>query len=79
MANVITPDQADKRQYPAHFLQSLSMPVLDETSGQLLKYRQLRKNPRFLLIWNTSYANELGRLYQGFGKGSKGPNNQRME
>ena len=40
--------------YPAKFLQSLAMPVLDETSRQLLQYRQLRKNPKFAHIWNTS-------------------------
>ena len=65
MASVINPAQAAQRQYPAKFLQSLSMPVLDETSGQSLQYRQLCKHPKFAHIWNTSYANELGRLCQG--------------
>ena len=55
------------------------MPVLDKTSGQLLQYRQLRKHPNFVHIWNISNANELGRLCQGIGKGSKGPRQQRME
>ena len=55
------------------------MPVLDETSGQSLQYRQLRKHPKFAHIWNTSYANELGRLCQGIGKGSKVPKHQRVE
>ena len=61
-ANVITPTQAAKRRYPEQFTQSLAMPVLDETSGQSLQYRQLIKHPNFEHIWNTFYANELGRL-----------------
>ena len=69
MASVITPAQASQRQYPAQFLQSLEMPVLNETSGQSLQYRQLCKHPKFAHIWNTSYANELGRLCQGIGQG----------
>ena len=64
MASVTTPSQAAQRLYPAQFLQSLEMPVLDEISGQLLQYRQLRKHPEFAHILNTSYANELGRICQ---------------
>ena len=55
------------------------MPVLDKTSGQSLQYRRLRKHPKFVHIWNTSYENELGRLCQGIGKGSKVPRQQRVE
>ena len=55
------------------------MPVLDKTSGKLMQYRQLRKYPKFVHIWNTSYANELGQLCQGIGKGSKGPRQQHVE
>ena len=69
MANVITPAQAAKRRFSAQFLESLAMPILDETSGQSLQYRQLRKHPKFAHIWNTSYANELGRLFQGISNG----------
>ena len=36
-ASVITPAQAAQRRYPRKFLQSLAMPVLDETSGQFLQ------------------------------------------
>ena len=50
-ANVITQTQAAKRQYSAQFLQILAMPVLDETSRQLLGYRQLRKHPKFKRQW----------------------------
>ena len=78
-AITITPDQAAQRRYPAKLLQSLVMPVLDENSGQSLQYRHLRKHPKFAPIWNTSYANELGRLCQFIGKGSKGPRQQHTE
>ena len=79
MASVITPAQAAQRRYTAKFLQSLSMPVLNKTSGQLLQYRQLREHPKCAHIWNTYYANELGSLCQGIGQGSKGPKHQHME
>ena len=36
LASVITPAQAAQRQYPAQFLQSLTMPVLEKTSSQSL-------------------------------------------
>ena len=64
-ANVITPAQSDKQQYLYQFLQSLAMPVLDESSGQSLQYRQKHNHPKFAHIWNTSCSNELGRLLQG--------------
>ena len=78
-ASAVTPAQSAQRRYPAKFLQNLAMPVLDETSGQFLQYQQLRNQPKFAHIWNTSYANELGRICQGIGKGSKGPMRQRVE
>ena len=78
-ANVITPAQASKQQYPSQFLRHMAMTVLNKTSGQSLQYRQLCQHPKFLHIWNTSYSNELFRLCQGVGKGSKFPKNQRME
>ena len=77
--NLISPAQAAKQKYPAQFLQSLAMPVLDKTSGKSLQYRQLCKHLNFAHIWNTSYANEIVQLCQGVGKRSKGPNNQCME
>ena len=79
LASVITPSQAAQRRYPARFLQILEIPVLDKTSVQSLKYRQLRKHPEFAHIWNTSYANKLSRLCQVIGHGSKGPKLQRVE
>jgi hypothetical protein len=35
--------------------------------GDSLEWRQLRNHPTLSATWNTSYANELGRLCQGIG------------
>ena len=78
MASVNTTSQAAQRQYPSKFLQSVAMPVLYKTSRKLLQYCQLLKHLKFAHIWKNSYANELGRLCQGIGQGSKGPKHQRM-
>ena len=42
-----------------------AFPVLDPDTGQLLKYRQLLRHPKFKDAWNISAANEFGRLAQG--------------
>jgi len=55
-----------------------AFPVLDDSTGNILKYRELRKHPNYADTWNTSYANELGRLCQGIGRGNQGPKNQRV-
>ena len=36
------------------------------------EYRQLRYHPKYQKIWEESYCNELGRLFQGIGTGDKG-------
>ena len=55
------------------------LPVLDKESGKLLEHRQLRRHPRLKETWETSYANKLGRLCQGIGKGTAGPAQQRVK
>jgi hypothetical protein len=40
--------------------------------GNFLKWCQLWTHPTLSAIWNTSYANKLGRLCQGIGTS---PNN----
>jgi len=47
-------------------------------SGKLLEHKQLRRHPRLKKTWDTSYANELGRLCQGVGEGTAGPKKQRV-
>ena len=53
--------------------------VLDPSTGEFLKHHQLRCDPRYKATWDTSYANELGRLCQGIGSGSgSSPNTKRV-
>ena len=62
-------------------LSLLDMPealsVLDPSTGEFLEHRQLRRDPRYKTTWDTSYANELGRLCQGIGSGTT-PNSKRV-
>jgi hypothetical protein len=55
-------------------LSLLDMPealsVLDSSTGDFVEHRQLRRDPRYKSTWDTSYANELGRLCQGIGSGT---------
>ena len=44
------------------------MTVLDEDTGKLLEYRQLRNHQKYAKIWNQSFTNEMGCLCQGVGK-----------
>jgi hypothetical protein len=44
--------------------------VLDLTTGEFLEHRQLCHDPKFKPVWDTSYANKLGHLYQGIGTGA---------
>ena len=72
-ANIVTPARLAACRYPAAIFQYIALPVLDKETGKLLEYQQLKKDLRYAPIWNPSYANELGRLCQGVGKGTKGP------
>ena len=39
----------------------------------------LRRHPKYKEVWNTSYSNELGRLFQSFGSGTSGAKKQRVK
>ena len=54
-----------------------ALSVLDPATGEFLEHRQLRRDPRYKVVWDTSYANELGRLCQGIGSGTT-PTKQRV-
>ena len=54
-------------------------PVLDASTGQQLEHRQLRRHPAYKQVWDTSYANELGRLCQGIGHDDATATKQRVE
>jgi hypothetical protein len=43
--------------------------VLNPSTGKFLKHCQFCRDPRYKTTWDTSYANELGRLCQGIGTG----------
>ncbi len=47
--------------------------VVDPDTGRELTPRQLRQHPKLKQIWDTSYANELGRLCQGIGQDPSTP------
>ena len=57
------------RQYPSAFLTEWDLSILDPSTGQYLKHRQLCRRPKLGPIWDSSYINELVRLCQGVGKG----------
>jgi hypothetical protein len=42
--------------------------VRDEETGEYFNYGQLMRHPKHKIIWNTSAANEFGRLVQGVGR-----------
>ena len=55
-------------------LPELANAVLDVETGKMLEYRHLRQHPKYKDKWNTSAANEFGRLAQGVGGRVKGTN-----
>jgi hypothetical protein len=57
----------------------MACPVLDAATGQLLEHRQLRRHPDYKQVWDTSYANELGRLCQGVGSSTTTPTKKRVD
>ena len=56
----------------------MALQLLDKETGQLMKYRQLRKNPNYAATWTTSYSNEMVRLCQGIGRNTE-DTGQRVE
>ena len=72
----MSPRQESQWRFPCAFIHQWSMPVMDTVTGENLEYRQIRSNPKYKKTWNQSYSNELGRLCQIMGNGSKGPQKQ---
>ena len=46
--------------------------IFDAKTNTILKYRKLISHPDYQVAWNTSSANEFGRLAQGVGDRIKG-------
>jgi len=55
-----------------------ALAVMDQDSGKMMNYRQLRKHPKFNKAWTTSSANELGPLANGVDGRVKGTNTIRF-
>ena len=55
------------------------IPVLDNETGESLKYSQLRRHPKYKEVWNTSYSNELVRLCQCVGIVTSGAKKQHVK
>ena len=51
-----------------------ALSVMDKTTGKMLNYRQLIKDPKYHQAWSLSAANEFGRLVDGVGNCIKGTN-----
>ena len=58
---------------PAIVSDLLVAPVMNEETGEMLEFRQLRSYPKYKKIWDISYENELGRLCQGVGTKEEDP------
>ena len=56
----------------------LAVPVMNEETGEMLEFRRSRSHPKYKKIWDTFYANELGRLYQGIGTKKEDPTQKRV-
>ena len=55
------------------------MPVLDNETGESLEYGQLCHHPKYQEVWNISYSNELVRICQCVGSGTRGAKKQRVK
>ena len=74
----VSPALAAKRKYLNALILHLAYPVTDEETGKPLEYRHLKRHPKLAPTWLRSYCNEMGRLCQGIGDGTKGPRSQRV-
>jgi len=57
-----TPQEATGCRYPLQFLCDLAYAVLDDETGDLLKYRHLMKHPKYKDTWLKSFGMEIRRL-----------------
>ncbi len=77
----MSPKEANGFAYLCAALEKVDRPsalsILDPTTGNFLEHCQLCRDPHYKPKWDTSYANELGRLCQGIGSVPT-PNSQRI-
>ena len=60
----VAPRKASARQFPLQMFAEMANAVLARETGELLEYRGLMKSEKYKKVWNTSSANEFGRLAQ---------------
>jgi hypothetical protein len=60
--SLLTPCQASSQKYPLQFLCNLAYAILDDKTGNLLKYRHLLTHPNHKDIWSKSFRKEIHRL-----------------
>ena len=48
-----------------NYLTNMANAIIDDDIGKELNYLQMIKHPKHQIIWKQSFANELGRFYQG--------------
>ena len=66
----LSPKQLSSCRFPIEMI----ITVLNEETGELMKYRHITKNPRYCQLYATSYSKELGRLTQGMPGKAEGTN-----
>ena len=54
----MSPKNLASRRFPSDMLNA----VLDKDTGELMEYRHLMKNPKYLNLYGNSYDNYIGRL-----------------
>jgi hypothetical protein len=54
--------QAAAHKYPLQFLCDFASAVLDDKTGNLLKYRHLLKHPKYKVIWSKLFGTKIRRL-----------------
>ena len=60
-----TPKALSRRRFQITMINAVINALLDESTGELMEYRRLMKNPKYRPLYRNSYAKELGRLTQG--------------
>ena len=66
----LSPKHLASRRFPLKMINA----VLNEEKGELMEYRHIMKNSKYLHLYATSYRKELGRLAQGMPGKAEGTN-----
>lgn len=54
-----------KPRFPLHLICNFAEVVMDNETGELLKYQHLMQSPKYWEIWGCSSGNDIGILVQG--------------